>query len=461
MKASRDQLLAALEAILESPEFRDAGRLGPFLRHLATVTLDGETDRLKESVLGVEFFKRGADYDPRLDPVVRVEARRLRQRLEKYYVNRGGLDRVRLELPKGGYQICFVEAGMAGVERRRYGRMAAAVAVATMLGGVAVWKGMTRTEDDPARVALLRGRHQMNLYSREGLLRAVRYFEEALRMRPEYAPALAGLSQTYSVLAYYGDLPKGVRFDIPRTLAERAVAADGTLADAQAALGFALGFQHWRWAEAESAFRRAIAIDANAAAAHSLYAVAVLLPQTRFEEGIAQLRQGLNIDPNSSFGNFVYAFALLASGRTEEAIGQYRRTMELGSVHPDMEWDYGMALGMAGRHGEAADAFRRSRRLRGERDLNPHGLEALYSGDRETAARDAKEMEREVRDGRVECMDAARLFSMLGETDKAFYWMERAIEVRETQVVWLRADPRLRALQADARFRLLAGRIGL
>jgi TolB-like protein/Tfp pilus assembly protein PilF len=97
---------AQLARIVESPGFRAAGRLAPFLTFVVERTLSDEP--LKESILGVEVFGRPAEYDPRLDPIVRVEARRLRARLAEYYAGAGALDTVVIEIPKGSYTATFV-----------------------------------------------------------------------------------------------------------------------------------------------------------------------------------------------------------------------------------------------------------------------------------------------------------------------------------------------------------------
>jgi len=104
---------AALEKVASSEGFSSAGRLPHFLRHLVEAALAGQTDRLKESVLGIEFFGRDASFDPRVDSVVRVEARRLRARLDEYYEGPGRGDAVRILLPKGVYVPEFVYSGAA------------------------------------------------------------------------------------------------------------------------------------------------------------------------------------------------------------------------------------------------------------------------------------------------------------------------------------------------------------
>jgi len=107
---SPQEVREELETIVASPRFATAGRLPLFLRHVVEAVLAGQSERLKESVLGIEFFQRGNDFDPRLDPIVRVEARRLRARLEAYYAGEGASHSIQIEIPRGAYVPVFREA---------------------------------------------------------------------------------------------------------------------------------------------------------------------------------------------------------------------------------------------------------------------------------------------------------------------------------------------------------------
>ena len=460
MKPSPDEVRAALAKILASPDFVSAGRLGPFLSHLVTVVLAGEPERLKESVLGVEFFGRGTEYDPRLDPVVRIEARRLRLRLEKYYATAGESDFVRIDLPKGGYVPVFACAPASS--RPHFFLAVASMAVCLAIMFV-VWnrfRPQPAPAADPARVAFERGVYQMNLFSNQGMERAIGYFTESLGHNPRYAPSLAYLSQVYAILAYYNSLPAGIPADKARALAESAMKADPELAEAHSAMGFCLAAQQYRWKDAEQEFQTALKLNPQSGVTHGLYALSVLAPQVR-PETLSEFRRALELDPNSSFINFVYAFALMATGDLDGAIKQYQRTLELNSIHPDMEWDYGMALGYAGRFDEARKAFHRNRKMQGRPEEPLGGLEAYFTGNPEKCRRDLKGMEEEVLAGREDRLDLVRQAAMVGEADLAFRWLERAIEARETQVIWLRVDPRLKPLRGDPRFKTLAARLGL
>ncbi len=98
---------AELDRVLASDGFVNSERLTRFLRFTVEKTLAGEADQLKEYLLGVEVFDRGAAFDPRMDPIVRVEARRLRAKLEEYYAGAGNASEVRIVCRKGSYIPVF------------------------------------------------------------------------------------------------------------------------------------------------------------------------------------------------------------------------------------------------------------------------------------------------------------------------------------------------------------------
>lgn len=103
-------ILHELEVILAAREFSGAGRLSAFLRYVVERSVEGDFESLKESIIGAEVFGRPVGYDPKIEPIVRVEARRLRARLDEYYSKQDRWYRVRIFVPKGGYAAVF-EAG--------------------------------------------------------------------------------------------------------------------------------------------------------------------------------------------------------------------------------------------------------------------------------------------------------------------------------------------------------------
>ena len=107
----RDAVLLQLTKILASPRFVNAERLRRFLGFVVEESQSGRGDQLKEYVIGVEVYGRGESYDPRVDAIVRVEAGRLRTRLEQYYDREGRNDPILISLPKGCYAPTIVERG--------------------------------------------------------------------------------------------------------------------------------------------------------------------------------------------------------------------------------------------------------------------------------------------------------------------------------------------------------------
>jgi len=98
-----DEVRAQLEKILSSPQFSQSGRLSRFLRFVVEAAQTGQADSVKEYLIGVEVFDRGKDFDPRIDPIVRVQAAKLRSKLMEYYAHSGAQDPIVISMPKGSY----------------------------------------------------------------------------------------------------------------------------------------------------------------------------------------------------------------------------------------------------------------------------------------------------------------------------------------------------------------------
>jgi TolB-like protein len=169
---------AALERVLASPAFAGAGRLSRFLRFTVEQALEGRADRVKEYVLGVEVFDRSDGFDPRLDSIVRVEARRLRAKLTEYYAQDGAADPLVIQLPKGAYVPTFEPRPLApaasstaahiaddvapasggaprAARRSSSGRlMAAALALVVIVAVGLGWTWRSRPQRPPAAVAI-------------------------------------------------------------------------------------------------------------------------------------------------------------------------------------------------------------------------------------------------------------------------------------------------------------------
>ena len=104
---SAEDVRRELERALASADFDASRRSREFLGFIVEEALAGRGDSLSQAAIAVEVFGRRADFDPLTDPIVRIQAGRLRRSLERYYLLGGGRDPVRIELPKGGYSPVF------------------------------------------------------------------------------------------------------------------------------------------------------------------------------------------------------------------------------------------------------------------------------------------------------------------------------------------------------------------
>src|SRR5687768_12054220 len=111
--AGADEVRKQLERMLASRAFSGSARLRGFLQHVVEKTLAGEGDQLKEYAIGTDVFERDDQYDPRIDSIVRVEAGRLRAKIDEYYATEGAADPVVIRIARGTYVPVFESRVMA------------------------------------------------------------------------------------------------------------------------------------------------------------------------------------------------------------------------------------------------------------------------------------------------------------------------------------------------------------
>ena len=161
---------AQLDRILASSGFATAERASRFLRYVVERTIAGEGDQLKEYVIGRAVFDRGDDYDPRIDSIVRVEAVRLRSKIDEYYSGPGRGDDIRIQLRRGSYAPAFEARGREVVSppvdaatngslsgsRSRVGRNLGLLAAGMVIVALGAWgAGMLATEERTPPVATI------------------------------------------------------------------------------------------------------------------------------------------------------------------------------------------------------------------------------------------------------------------------------------------------------------------
>ena len=159
-----DIVQAHVGRILESPGFARSERLKRFLSYAVERFLAGDAGNLKEYSIALDVFDRSPCYNPKIDAIVRVEARRLRARLERYYATEGMHDAIRIEFPSGTYVPLIVRNEATSLlETQRRGRRAIRLRWVVIAGGLAiialaavVWRLALRRQATPEIVRLIK-----------------------------------------------------------------------------------------------------------------------------------------------------------------------------------------------------------------------------------------------------------------------------------------------------------------
>jgi hypothetical protein len=144
-----DEVRAQVARMVASEEFRRSPPLAAFLRYVVEAALEGQRDRIKAHTIGVEVLRRDAKFDPQRDPIVRVEANRLRRTIDRYYAGLGADDRLRINLPRGTYVPTFRRRTgksrgrgrlptVLAPDRPQWGRSLLAVAIAVVVFAIVV-----------------------------------------------------------------------------------------------------------------------------------------------------------------------------------------------------------------------------------------------------------------------------------------------------------------------------------
>jgi serine/threonine-protein kinase len=304
----------------------------------------------------------------------------------------------------------------------------------------------------------LRGVYHLNRRAEADLLKAIDYFQSAIREDETYAPAYAGVADCYVVLATTFSRDPSECYPKARACATKALELDGTLADAHAALAAVLSNYEWDEAGAEQELRRAIELDAGNSTAHAWYA-RLLARERRVDESLAECRRALESDPVSLTANVGFAYRLYNARRYDEAIEQFKRTLELDPNFFLARLGLGETYAQMGRYDESLAELNKAAELSRDNALAALGYVYAVSGRRSEARRVLAELQELPRPRYVSPVDVATIYAGLGDKDQAFAWLEKAHRERSAKLLMLNAEPKFDALRSDSRFDDLLGRI--
>lgn len=433
---------AQLARILESAAFLRAPRLRRFLVYCVDETLAGRVARLKEYSLGVDVFDRGAGFDPKADPIVRVDARRLRKALADYYADDGAGDPVEIGLSTGSYLPAF----RLRPTDRAAGR----------------W---SRAFNQEAYEFYLRGRRRLNATRPERMADALALLQAAVEQDPGFAEAFAAIAEAHFVTAIFGLAPPAQALAAARRAADAALAANPELAAGHAQMGRVCAALDHDFAAAEAAFDRAVALDPHAPAVRQARAMWLLAPLGRLDEAVAEVEGFLDQKPYSRRLRVDLARLLVFQGRFDPAIRHLELILEFEPDFPGGAWALAVAYEHAGRLADARAMHERQvRQFQAPYPLVSRWLEAahaIWDGSPDRARALIAAMDRDAEATPVAASVMTDAWLRVGDPDRALDWLERAVDQNMLRSVHLAIDPDYASLRAAPRFAVLLQRLGL
>ena len=339
-----------------------------------------------------------------------------------------------------------------------------AAALALKLSGEEEKRLIKRDTDNAEAYQLyLKGRFFWNKRTGEGFRLGIAQFTQAVERDPSYALAYAGLADSYTGLTFYNFAAPNETMPKAREAAKNALAIDGALAEAHAALAHVKVNYDWEWSDAEKEFRLSMELKPDYATAHQWYATHYLTSTGQFDEAIQEMKRALDLEPTSLVMNTFWGATLYFAGRYDDAIEQCRKTIEMDSNFPVAHWHLGLAYEQKGMFDDAIGELQKAITLSGSSPLMTAALGYAYAkaSKRTEAKRILDELQKLSATRYVSSYELAAIYVGLGERELAFQSLERAYKERSFHLTNLKVRPEFAPLRTDPRFHDLVRRIGL
>lgn len=318
------------------------------------------------------------------------------------------------------------------------------------------------TQDPEAYNLYLQGRYFWFKRTIEGIQKGMQCFRQAIEKDPNYALVYSGIADCYSNLGFYFLTPQEA-FPKAMAAAKRALELDESLAEVHNSMAFIKDKYEWDWPVAEMEFKRAIELNPNYASAHHWYAL-FLGAMDRLVESLAEVRKAVDLEPLSTQFRMVLGVVLYQMRRYEEAVEEFERTIEMdpGFFPPHFFlgwWTYPEM----GKFEEAfAEAQKAIELTRGASiTLGSLGYAYAMAGRTEEARKILGELAEISKKTYVSPTAVAVIHARLGENDKAFEYLEKAYEIRDHWMSFLKVLRMFNPLRQDPRFVALLTKLRL
>jgi len=293
------------------------------------------------------------------------------------------------------------------------------------------------------------------------LQKSIEYYNEAIKLDPNYAPAYAHMASAYSFLAFFGSLPPREGWGKVKEAATLALQRDEHLSAGHGTLALAKLHYDWDFAGAEREFKQALELNPSDADIRHEYAH-YLMAIGRLAESEAESKRAVELDPMGDGLNSCLCWHSFAARDYDQAVQLAKRFL---SSQPSDPWEHtilGWTYEQKHMPDQAVAEFKSAVEVTKGDSFFLAALGHAYAlaGRRKDADQVLRILFEHAQKSYVSPFDVALIYTALGEKDTAFRWLEKAVAERSTFLVYSKWEPRLDPLRSDPRFKELLNRIG-
>jgi TolB-like protein/Tfp pilus assembly protein PilF len=308
-----------------------------------------------------------------------------------------------------------------------------------------------------AHDSYLKARAQWSRRNEEGLRKSIEYFQQAISQDPQYALAYAGMADSYIVAAEEGFIPLDEAYAKTLWASSKAVDADETVADGHIMVA-TVAEHDWNWGKAEREYRRAIELNPGLARAHHWYGL-LLSALKRHDEAISELKRAVEIEPLNASLYANQALVYANAHRYTNAMESVNAARTISGSSKSWNGILGMLHIYQGMYEQGLQEIRSGA---AEPPRIDDLLQLAYALGRAGRRREALQMINQLeRMPNADAVWVAIAWTGIGNRDRAFEWLNRALDAHSPSELWIGVFPSLDPLRSDPRYADLLRRIGL
>jgi TolB-like protein/DNA-binding winged helix-turn-helix (wHTH) protein/Tfp pilus assembly protein PilF len=319
----------------------------------------------------------------------------------------------------------------------------------------------SRTVNAAAYEEFLQGRYYWAKFTQSGWQKALEHFEVAIARDPNYAPAYVGLADSYEVLGAYQYMSMRQAMPLATAALRKALELDPDFGEAHYSLGAEKTAYEYDWEGAEAEFQKGLALNPNYAIGRMWHSF-LLSALSRHEEAIAEQIRARALDPVSLVINTNLCRAYVFARRPEDAIRACKHTLELDSHFGFAYGWLSVAYQEQGRTEEAFQEDQNELETDNQRTLMQLRLLRHRRGeDRVLAVEELKQAIEQYANNSLGASDIAAMYAALNKPDKAFEYLYKAYDARESALSVINVSPVWDPLRSDPRFHSMLLRMNL